>query len=62
VHEFDYVVVPLLDGDLRIDTPDGQSTRVPLRARVPYFRQAGVHHNVINANAYDFAFMEIELR
>ncbi len=62
VHEFDYVVVPLLDGDLRIDTPDGQSIRVPLRARVPYFRPAGVHHNVINANAYDFAFMEIELR
>ena len=43
VHELDYVIVPLLDGDLRIDTPDGQSTVVPLRTRQPYYRPAGVH-------------------
>jgi hypothetical protein len=29
---------------------------------VPYFRNAGVEHDVINANACEFAFVEIELK
>jgi hypothetical protein len=27
----------------------------------PYARCAGVEHNVINANAFEFIFLEIEL-
>jgi hypothetical protein len=28
---------------------------------VPYFRRAGAEHNVVNANDFEFAFIEIEL-
>lgn len=62
VHELDYMVVPMLDGRLRIDTPDGQSHIAELKSGVPYYRPAGVDHNVINANDYEFWFLEVELR
>jgi len=61
VHGHDYVVVPLTDGTLRI--VDAQGSRdVPMRAGASYARQAGVAHNVINANDFEFAFVEIELK
>ena len=33
-----------------------------LKQGVSYFRKAGVHHNVINANDFDYAVVEIELK
>jgi beta-alanine degradation protein BauB len=60
-HGYDYVVVPLLDGQLMIERADGTSHVTELRTHQPYARKAGVEHNVINANAFDFAFLEIEL-
>jgi hypothetical protein len=33
-----------------------------LQAGVSYARRAGVAHNVINANDYEFRFVEIELK
>jgi beta-alanine degradation protein BauB len=62
VHQMDYVVVPLADGQLKIVSPQGEETFVPLKAGASYFRNAGVHHNVINANAFEYAFIEIELK
>jgi quercetin dioxygenase-like cupin family protein len=61
-HEMDYVVVPLIDGALELVGPDGGRTRAQLTKGVPYFRNAGVEHDVINANAFEFAFVEIELK
>ena len=61
-HELDYVVVPLADGELELVGPDGERTRAQLSKGVPYFRTAGVEHDVINANAFEFAFVEIELK
>lgn len=61
-HAHDYVVVPLADGTLRITGADGQTTEASLRHGVSYTRTAGVEHNVTNANAFEFAFVEIELR
>jgi quercetin dioxygenase-like cupin family protein len=61
-HAMDYVVVPLADGVLELVGPDGGRTRAELRKGASYFRNAGVEHDVINANAYDFAFVEIELK
>ena len=58
----DYVVVPMLDGDLELVGPGGERTRAQLSKGVPYFRNAGVEHDVINANAFEFAFVEIELK
>ena len=59
-HEADYVVVPMLDGDLLLEEPGGGARTTTLKRHVPYARREGVEHNVVNANAYDFAFMEIE--
>ena len=61
-HEHDYVVVPLTTGRLRLVTPDGSETFADLVAGESYFRKAGVEHNVINANDYEFAFVEIEFK
>jgi hypothetical protein len=33
-----------------------------LTAGRPYYREAGVEHDVINANPFDFAFVEVELK
>lgn len=62
VHEMDYVVVPSGDGRLKIVSPEGEETIAELKAGQSYFRKAGVHHNVINANDFEFAFVEIELK
>lgn len=60
-HEYDYVVVPLLDGRLRQTGPQGESVR-ELKAGRSYFREAGVEHDVFNASGYEFAFIEVELK
>lgn len=60
-HGHDYVVVPLEDGQLRIADASGK-TLVEMKKGSPYFRQAGVEHDVINANDHDYAFIEVELK
>jgi quercetin dioxygenase-like cupin family protein len=60
-HEYAYVVVPLTTGALRIRAADGEST-AQLTAGSPYYRDAGAEHDVINPNAGEFAFIEIELK
>jgi quercetin dioxygenase-like cupin family protein len=61
-HEHDYVVVPLMDGNLRLLEPGDVTREVQLRHGVPYFRSAGVEHDVVNANDREFAFIEIEIK
>jgi quercetin dioxygenase-like cupin family protein len=61
-HALDYVVVPMTDGALELVGPDRERTRSELTKGAPYFRNAGVEHDVINVNPYDFAFIEIELK
>jgi quercetin dioxygenase-like cupin family protein len=61
VHAHDYVVVPLTSGILRL--LDGANVSdAELRAGSSYARPAGIAHNVINANDYEFRFVEIELK
>ena len=60
-HEYDYVVVPLTTGRLASSGPAGDSV-TELVTGVPYFRPAGVEHDVRNANAFEFVFVEIELK
>jgi beta-alanine degradation protein BauB len=60
VHAHDYVVVPLTNGTLRLEEATG-TRDVRLEVGASYARSAGVTHNVINANAYEFRFVEIEL-
>jgi len=61
-HEYDYVVVPLVDGNLKIVSDGDVETIVELKSGVPYFRNVGVEHNVINANDFEFAFIETEFK
>ena len=60
-HEYDYVVVPLVTGTLRLEGRDG-AAEAELEVGRPYFRRAGVEHDVINANDFEFAFIETELK
>jgi beta-alanine degradation protein BauB len=60
-HEFDYCVVPLTTGRLRLE--DGGATKeAELTAGQAYCREAGVEHEVINPNPFEFAFVDIELK
>ncbi len=61
-HEMNYVVVPLMDGNLKIVTGDQKETIAELKHGIPYYRDLGVEHDVINANDYEFAFMEVEFK
>jgi len=60
-HEYDYVVVPLTQGKLLLQDKSGEHT-AELAVGRSYARNAGVEHNVINANPYPFRFIEIELK
>ena len=60
-HAHDYVVVPLMDGKLRLVTKQGESIAA-MKQGAPYFRATGVEHDVVNANDSDYAFIEVELK
>lgn len=60
-HEYDYVIVPLADGTLRLVEPDGERVS-ELKTGEPYFREAGVEHDVVNATGDAYSFVEIELK
>ena len=62
IHQHDYCVVPMTDGTLKLVAPDGAETLADLKAGESYSRNAGVHHNVINAGEVDYSFVEIEFK
>jgi beta-alanine degradation protein BauB len=60
-HEFDYVVVPLTTGQLAVEGAGGRVI-TELTAGRAYTRPAGVEHDVRNTNAFDFVFVEVEIK
>jgi beta-alanine degradation protein BauB len=60
-HSHDYVVVCLTAGKLLAETANGH-VETELRFGQTYARPAGVEHNIVNPNAGEFAFIEIELK
>ncbi|MFF3314700.1 cupin domain-containing protein [Streptomyces sp. NPDC003035] len=62
VHQYDYVVVPLTDGTIRILAPGGAEGTSELSAGESYARPAGAEHEVVNAGDAPLAFVEIELK
>ncbi|HBI84532.1 cupin [Orrella sp. NBD-18] len=60
-HGHDYIVVPMTNGLLHLETPDGLKA-FELVAGQSYTRNAGVNHNVINASDQVVIFVEIEIR
>ncbi len=59
-HGHDYVVVPLTDGTLLLETPRATAMRRWSPDR-PTSASAGVEHNVINASAHEVVFVETEI-
>ena len=62
IHELDYVIVPMLDGDLKIIDHNGFTSISQLKQGICYFREKGVNHNVINNNNFPFSFIEVEIK
>jgi quercetin dioxygenase-like cupin family protein len=60
-HRFDYVVVPQSTGTLLLESRDGERTAA-LESGQPYFRSAGVEHNVVNSSGHEFVFIELEIK
>ena len=51
-----------LDGDLLLEEPGGGSRMTTLKRHGSLIqRREGVEHNVVDANPFDYAFMEIEI-
>lgn len=62
IHEYDYVVVPMESGQLKIIDQDGTILISDLIKGKSYFRNKGTNHNVINHNDFPFSFVEIEFK
>jgi quercetin dioxygenase-like cupin family protein len=61
-HGYDYVVVPVTTGQLLLKEPNGERT-VDITLGVPYFRNVGVEHDVINPSKdKDVVFIEVEMK
>ena len=60
-HVYPYVVVPITTGQLAMTSTTGEAT-ANLTTGEPYYRPAGVEHDVINPNPGEFVFVEIELK
>jgi quercetin dioxygenase-like cupin family protein len=60
-HEHDYVVVPMTTARLLILLSTGESAGELVTGQA-YFRQAGVEHEVVNANEFEVVFVETELK
>ena len=61
IHEYNYIAVPMLDGELRIVDKDNNETISKLIKGGAYYREKGVEHNVLNNNNIPYSFIEIEL-
>ena len=60
-HEYDYVIVPVTSGRLRV-IANGKEIFADLASGVSYARPAGVEHEVFNAGAAEMIFVEVELK
>ena len=61
IHGYNYIVVPMLDGELRILDKDNKEKISKLSKGGAYYRDKGVEHNVFNNNNSPYSFIEIEL-
>ena len=62
VHQWDYVVIPQTNGILLLVDQYDLETSAKLVEGQPYYREAGVSHNVINNGKEKLSFIEIEMK
>ena len=61
-HEFDYVITPVIGGEVTIVGGAGNRTPFTMVPGTSYFREAGVEHDVVNGPDGELAFVEVELK
>ena len=62
IHQWDYVVIPQTDVQvLLIDDDENETTATLIRGE-PYYRKAGVSHNVIDKGNEKLVFIELEIK
>ena len=61
-HQWDYVVVPQTSGQLLIIDDRQVETTATLFKGEPYYRKAGISHNVINNGREKLVFIELEIK
>ena len=62
IHQWDYVVIPQTDGQLLLIDDNEVETTAKLIKGEPYYRKAGVSHNVINNGEEKLIFIELEIK
>ena len=62
IHEYDYVVVPMKNGELKLVDHNGLVSISKLEKGISYYKEKGVNHNVINNNNFAYSFIEIEIK
>lgn len=60
VHEYDYVVVPLVSETMHVTNADGSEIVATLEHGVSYTREAGAEHIVENRGTNTIEFIEVE--
>lgn len=60
VHEFEYVVVPLVNDSMHVLNSDGSEILAEIRIGQSYTRPAGAEHTVANRGGNTIEFVEIE--
>ena len=61
-HEYNYIVVPMLDGELKVIDKNNHETISKLTKGGAYYREKGIKHNVFNNNNFPYSFIEVELK
>ena len=61
-HEFDYVITPVVGGQVEIVGADQERTPFTMEPGKSYFREAGVEHDVVNGPGGELRFVEVELK
>ena len=62
IHQWDYVVIPQTNGQLLLIDDEEVETTTTLIKGEPYFRKAGISHNVINNGTGKLVFIELEIK
>ena len=62
VHQWDYVVIPQTNGQLLLIDDNEVEKVATLTKGEPYYRKAGVAHNVINNSKEKLVFLELEIK
>ena len=61
-HQWDYVVIPQTNGKLLLVDEHLFETTATLVKGEPYYRRAGISHNVINNGREKLVFIELEIK